>query len=466
MGSDVLAVSRMSMRRLSDAMVPESKRVRTEMPLPSNPRMPDFHRGLFLAPMVRVGSLPSRLLALEYGADLVWGPEVVDRAIMGTERRVNAATGEVEFVKDEKQIFSCHPVERPYLIYQVGSSTPENAAEAVRIVTAQDDVAGVDLNCGCPKPFSTLGGMGSNLLTMPDLLCDILRAMRRAAPPHVSVTAKIRMLPTQEETFALVEQIVRSRTIRALTVHCRTKTMRPREPALLDRLRAVAEHVARIAAETGQDVPVVCNGDCFGATDVAQITATTGATSVMLARGPEANPSCFGVSRVCAATEIAPKWLRYAVYFDNPFGNTKYCMTQLAFTTTAGAKEIDAPRVSPLFRRELVDMRAMLSQSKSHEDIARALGLSWPLELGDVLGGVRRALEQRTMTAYDRALQEAQRIEADAPRPATADAGCAAPTKSLDGEVAPLFEGTAENMPRAGGARSNGGDVPPSDMGS
>ena len=154
-------------------MVPESKRVRTEMPPPSNPRMPDFHRGLFLAPMVRVGSLPSRLLALEYGADLVWGPEVVDRAIMGTERRVNAATGEVEFVKDEKQIFSCHPVERPYLIYQVGSSTPENAAEAVRIVTAQDDVAGVDLNCGCPKPFSTLGGMGSNLLTMPDLLCDI-----------------------------------------------------------------------------------------------------------------------------------------------------------------------------------------------------------------------------------------------------------------------------------------------------
>lgn len=32
------------------------------------------HRGkIVLAPMVRSGELPSRLLALKYGADLVWG---------------------------------------------------------------------------------------------------------------------------------------------------------------------------------------------------------------------------------------------------------------------------------------------------------------------------------------------------------------------------------------------------------
>ena len=96
----------------------QAKRVKldTEMPPPSDPRMPVFDKGLFLAPMVRIGSLPSRLLALEYGADLVWSPEIVDRAIMGTTRRVNASTGLVEYMKDDKQIFSCHPIERPYLI--------------------------------------------------------------------------------------------------------------------------------------------------------------------------------------------------------------------------------------------------------------------------------------------------------------------------------------------------------------
>lgn len=39
--------------------------------------------------MVRIGTLPTRLLALEYGANLVWGPEIVDKAIIGSERVVD-----------------------------------------------------------------------------------------------------------------------------------------------------------------------------------------------------------------------------------------------------------------------------------------------------------------------------------------------------------------------------------------
>jgi tRNA-dihydrouridine synthase 2 len=33
----------------------------------------DFRNKVVLAPMVRSGELPTRLLALKYGADLVWG---------------------------------------------------------------------------------------------------------------------------------------------------------------------------------------------------------------------------------------------------------------------------------------------------------------------------------------------------------------------------------------------------------
>lgn len=46
---------------------PESKRV----PIPKNGV--DYRGKIVLAPMVRSGELPSRLLALKYGADLVWG---------------------------------------------------------------------------------------------------------------------------------------------------------------------------------------------------------------------------------------------------------------------------------------------------------------------------------------------------------------------------------------------------------
>lgn len=389
-------------RELCTELEPSSKRIKTEdskseslMPSQSHALMPRFEHGLFLAPMVRTGSLPCRLLSLEYGASLVWGPEVVDRAIMETERDVDPTTGVVEFRKGDKPVFSTHPIERPYLIYQLGSATPEFAAEAVRIVTQHDDVAGVDLNCGCPKPFSTLGGMGSNLLSTPDLLCDIIKAMRRAAPPHVSVSCKIRLLPTQEETFSLVEKIVRARAIRVLTIHCRTKPMRPREAALLERFRAVAEHVAKIAKETEQDVTVVCNGDCFSIADIPHLRELTGASSFMMARGPEANMSCFQPQRECTATVLAPKWLRYAIRTNNLFGNSKYCITQMAFTTTAGAKDTDAEKISPLKKRDLVEIRSALSASQTHEDMARALHLPWPLDTSDVLEHLQRKLEER-----------------------------------------------------------------------
>lgn len=153
--------------------------------LPKTTSKVNFCEGLFLAPMVRIGSLPTRLLSLQYGADLVWSPEIVDRAIVGCERTVDARTGMVAFSREGKQILTTHPIERDRLIFQLGSSSPEWAYRAISLVTANNDVAGVDLNCGCPKPFSTIGGMGAQLLSTPDLLCSILRAMRKAAPPRI-----------------------------------------------------------------------------------------------------------------------------------------------------------------------------------------------------------------------------------------------------------------------------------------
>lgn len=54
----------MFLRRI---MTAELKKV----PIPS--RGVDYRGKVVLAPMVRSGELPSRLVALQYGADLVWG---------------------------------------------------------------------------------------------------------------------------------------------------------------------------------------------------------------------------------------------------------------------------------------------------------------------------------------------------------------------------------------------------------
>ena len=66
----------------------------------------DFKNGVFLAPMVRSGtrkwlhltkrfqidqnaSVPTRLFALKHGATMVWGPEIIDKAILHATRDVD-----------------------------------------------------------------------------------------------------------------------------------------------------------------------------------------------------------------------------------------------------------------------------------------------------------------------------------------------------------------------------------------
>lgn len=65
-----LGFARITVRSImtsSDAAATMTKKV----PIPANGV--DYRGKVVLAPMVRSGELPSRLLALHYGADLVWG---------------------------------------------------------------------------------------------------------------------------------------------------------------------------------------------------------------------------------------------------------------------------------------------------------------------------------------------------------------------------------------------------------
>ncbi len=186
-------------------------------------------------------------------------------------------------------MFTCHPVEKLYLIFQIGSADPDLAVQAARVV--MDDVSGIELNCGCPKPFSTHAGMGVALLTNPDLLCSILSAFRRELPPRISVSAKIRLLPTQEDTLALVKKIVNT-GINCLTIHCRTRNMRPRERALITRLKEIVDFIQGLSC----DVAIIENGDCAGFEDARRIRAITGADSIMIATAAEANPTVFSPS--------------------------------------------------------------------------------------------------------------------------------------------------------------------------
>ncbi|KAG2358799.1 hypothetical protein BDR07DRAFT_1521775 [Suillus spraguei] len=314
---------------------------------PKRPRIdhltPDsFRNGIFLAPMVRSGALPTRLMALKHGATLVWGPEMVDKAILHAEREVDPVTGVISYNGKSRAMFTTHPLEKPYLY-------------------TKSDVSGVDLNCGCPKPFSTHAGMGAALLTNPDLLCGILEALRRELPREISVSAKIRLLPTQEETKKLVERIART-GVNAITVHCRTRNMRPRERALVERLKEIVEFVQGL----GLDVAIVQNGDCTGREDAKRIrTSPVSADSVMIATAAESNPSCFSATPLRdVESTLSPSYVRLCKYLDNHWASTKFCVTQFKGTR------------SEVSKTDAHELKSRIAKAKGYEDIEDIVG-SW-----------------------------------------------------------------------------------------
>ncbi|RTE78138.1 hypothetical protein BHE90_007355 [Fusarium euwallaceae] len=323
----------MLIRFIRKVMAGEVKRV----PIP--PRGVDYRGKVVLAPMVRSGELPSRLLALKYGADLVWGPETVDYSMIGTSRRFNEDSKTIEWFRlssqgqkeppaDAKEsiIYRMLPeIEKDKLIFQIGTADPERAVQAARLVAA--DVAGIDVNAGCPKPFSTSGGMGAALLKTPDKLCAILEALVKNITPEfeIGISVKIRILDTAAETEALVRRLCAT-GITGLTVHCRTTPMRPRERAIRGQLRMVAE----VCHEYG--VACLMNGDVENRDEGLKLAEEFGADGAMIATAAEKNPSCFR-SQVNGGLapweEVVEHYVKTAIDVDNRFGNSKFLLAQM-----------------------------------------------------------------------------------------------------------------------------------------
>ncbi|KAF7594472.1 hypothetical protein BBP40_009105 [Aspergillus hancockii] len=303
------------------------------VPIPANGV--DYRGKVVLAPMVRSGELPSRLTALKYGADLVWGPETIDRSLIGASRRVNPRNGTVEFTRlpsnggrpdaaaQESVIFRIDPArEKEKFIFQIGTASPDLAVQAAKMVAG--DVAGIDVNSGCPKPFSTSGGMGAALLRTPDKLVSILEALVKEVgnPYQIGISVKIRILEKPEITEALVSRLVKT-GITGLTVHCRTPPMRPRERAIRDQVRMIAS----ICHDAG--VACVINGDVTSRDQALALMEEFGVDGAMIATAAETNPSCFQSEAnggVLPFREVVYAYVKFALESENRFGNTKFLL--------------------------------------------------------------------------------------------------------------------------------------------
>lgn len=200
------------------------------------PRMADrvaisYENKAILAPMVRAGTLPLRMLARKYGADICYGEEIIDKSIVACERRETPHLGCVDFVRDNRVVFRTCPAEET-CVFQMGTADAVTALRAAQMVCR--DVSAVDVNMGCPKHFSLSGGMGAALLDKPEVVHDILTTLVRNM--DVPVTCKIRVKPQMQDTLDFVK-MCESTGIKAIAVHGRQKEERDKHAVRFDEVR-------------------------------------------------------------------------------------------------------------------------------------------------------------------------------------------------------------------------------------
>lgn len=164
---------------------------------------------------------------------------------------------------------------------QLLGSDPERLAEnAARV--ASMGTTGVDLNFGCPAPTVNRHRGGAALLNEPELLHDIVKAVRAAVPRPLLVTAKMRLGLADTDRALDCARALDEGGADELVVHARTKVDGYKPPARWEWIPRIREVVTRI--------PVIANGEVWTVADYHAIRAATGSTDVMIGRGAVADP--------------------------------------------------------------------------------------------------------------------------------------------------------------------------------
>ena len=163
---------------------------------------------------------------------------------------------------------------------QLLGSDPQCLAEnAARL--AELDPEGIDLNFGCPTKTVNRHRGGAVLLDEPELVGEIVAAVRRAVPAHLPVSAKMRLGNEDRGRMLDCARAIEAAGASELVVHGRTKRDGYKPPAYWDQIGVLREAVG---------IHVVANGEVWTVEDALRCLEESGCSSLMLGRGMVADP--------------------------------------------------------------------------------------------------------------------------------------------------------------------------------
>lgn len=229
----------------------------------------DIANGLALAPMEGVTDLTFRRLVRQIGGCGLTCTEFIP------------ARGLAEQHKKVMEMVRFDDDEDPVAI-QVFGRDPIALAEGARI--AQDLGAHiVDLNMGCPSKRVCANSGGSALMKEPDLVYDIVRAMRAAVT--IPFTVKMRSgWDANSRNAPDLAYMCQEEGAEAVTVHWRTRDDNYGGTRELDTLAEVKRRLS---------IPVIANGDIVDVASAMQTQAYTNCDGWMIGRGAIKNPWIF-----------------------------------------------------------------------------------------------------------------------------------------------------------------------------
>ncbi|MEI7927249.1 MAG: tRNA-dihydrouridine synthase family protein [Verrucomicrobiales bacterium] len=182
---------------------------------------------------------------------------------------------------------------RPIFAQMIGHDIPSLVRTAKDLL--RHDVAGIDLNLGCPAPVVCKKDAGGGLLRNPDRIDEILGALRDAIPGRFTV--KTRVGYHEADEFPRLLEIFRKHAIDALAIHGRTVAERYQSPVHPD--------CVKLAAET-LSCPVIANGNVVDVPTGLGYLARSNAAGLMIGRGAIRNPWLFDQFRAAFSNSKPP----------------------------------------------------------------------------------------------------------------------------------------------------------------
>ncbi len=221
------------------------------------------------APMCGISDHAWRLLSREQGCPLVYTQMVSSEAMIRGRDKC-------------WELLDMEPEESP-ICAQLFGADPEHLADSARHIQNAGATI-VDLNMGCPVNKVVNSKGGSALMTEPDLVRRIFKAMRAALTVPFTVKFRAGFEKYGEEAITIA-RIAEEEGLDAICIHGRTRSQQFTGSANWEILKVVKELVS---------IPVIGNGDVKSADDAERMIRETGVDGVMIGRAGMGNPWVFG----------------------------------------------------------------------------------------------------------------------------------------------------------------------------